>query len=69
MKQRTAEGAEAIVAAATDQVIQDGGVVHEDALFDAAEMALDGCSQRCIAERIKQERAEPYVPRGGWAAR
>jgi hypothetical protein len=30
------------VAAATEQVIQDGGVVHEDALGDAHEMALDG---------------------------
>jgi hypothetical protein len=38
-------------------------------MWDAAEMALDGCSRESIAERIKQERAEAYVPKGGWRAR
>jgi hypothetical protein len=42
-------------------MIQDEGVVHEGALWDAAEMALDGAS--------KKERAEPYVPEGGWTVR
>jgi hypothetical protein len=69
MKQRSVEDAQAAVAEATEAVIQQGGVVHEDALWDASEMALDGCSKESIAERIKQERAEAYVPKGGWVAR
>ena len=66
MKQRSVEDAQAAVAAATEVVIQQGGVVHEDALWDASEMALDGASKESIAERIKQERAEPYEPTGRW---
>jgi hypothetical protein len=65
-KQRTAEAAIRAVADATDAVIQRGGMVHEDAVWDAAEMALDGCSKESIAERIKQERAEAYVPKSWW---
>ena len=38
-------------------------------MWDALEMALDGCSKESIAERIKQERAEAYVPKGGWRVR
>jgi hypothetical protein len=67
--QRTVKAAIKAVAEATEQVIQDGGIVHEDSLWDASEMALDGCSKESIAERIKQERAEAYVPKGGWRAR
>ena len=33
------------VADAQEQVIQDGGVIHEDAMWDVNEMALDGCSK------------------------
>jgi hypothetical protein len=68
-KQRTAAAAMKAVAEATEAVIQQGGVVHEDALWDASEMELDGASKEIIAERIKQERAEAYVPKGGWRAR
>lgn len=70
MKQRTAAAAIRVVAAeATEAVIQQGGTIHEDAVWDAAEMALDGCSKESIAVRIKQERAEAYVPKGGWRVR
>ena len=69
MKQRTPKQAMKAVAESTEMVIQEGGTVHEDAMWDAAEMALDGCSKESIAERIKQERAEAYVPKGGWRCR
>jgi hypothetical protein len=68
-EQRTPAEAMQAVAEATQAVIQEGGVVHEANLWDAAEMALDGCSKESIAERIKQERAEAYVPKGGWSIR
>jgi hypothetical protein len=68
-KQRTAAAAIRAVAEATEAVIQEGGIVHEASLWDANEMALDGCSKESIAERIKQERAEAYKPKGGWRAR
>ena len=54
---------------ATERSSKDGGVIREEALWDANEMALDGQPVESIAERIKQERAEAYVPRGGWRAR
>jgi hypothetical protein len=41
-------------------------VIHEDALWDASEMALDGASKESMVARIKQARAKPYVPRSGW---
>jgi hypothetical protein len=66
MKQRTPKQAQAAVDAAVDQVVKDGGVIHEESLWDAA---LDGVLTESIAERIRQERAEAYVPRGGWRAR
>jgi hypothetical protein len=69
MKQRTAAAAIRVVAEAAEAVIQQGGMIHEDAVWDAAEMALDGCSKESIAERIKQERAQAYVPKGGWRVR
>jgi hypothetical protein len=68
-KQRNPRHAQRIVAAATDLAVKQGGVIHEDAMWDAAEMALDGASKETIAERIKQARAEAYKPRGGWRAR
>jgi hypothetical protein len=68
-KQRTAAAAIKAVAEATEAVIEQGGIVHEDALWDANEMALDGASKESMVERIKQERAEPYQPKGGWVTR
>ena len=66
-EQRDPESAQKALAAATELAIQQGGTAHEDALLDAAEMALDGQSIESMAERIKKERAEPYKPRGGWS--
>ena len=59
----------AAVAEATEAVIEQGGIVHEESMWDASEMALDGQPVESIAERIKQERAEAYVPQGGWRVR
>jgi hypothetical protein len=47
-------------------VVQEGGIIHEDAMWDANEMALDGASTESIMERLKQEGAKPYLPKGGW---
>jgi hypothetical protein len=63
------EEAQRAVDSAVEQVIQEGGTVHEEAMWDATEMALDGQSVKSIAERIKQERAEAYQPKGGWRTR
>ena len=49
-----------------EQVIQDGGMIHEDAIWDASEMALDGASKESMVKRLKQARAKAYVPTGGW---
>ena len=42
------------VETATDLVVKDGGVIHEDAMWDANEMALDGESTESIARRIRK---------------
>jgi hypothetical protein len=68
-KQRTAAAAMKAVVEATEAVIQEGGIVHEDALWDANEMALDGASKESMVERIKSARAEAYQPKGGWRVR
>jgi hypothetical protein len=68
-KQRTAAAAMKAVAEATDLVVEEGGTIHEESMWDANEMALDGCSKESIADRIKSERAEAYVPKGGWRCR
>jgi hypothetical protein len=58
------------VVAATDQVVKEGGVIHEDSLWDASEMALDGASTESIAKRIKDARkGELYRPKGRWTGR
>jgi hypothetical protein len=69
MPQRTVQEAEKAIAEAQEQVIKDGGVIHEDAGWDVAEMALDGSSKESMVERLKQERARPYVSRGRWRER
>jgi hypothetical protein len=51
---------------AQEQVVRDGGGVHEDALWDANEMALDGASKESMVERLKQARRQPYRPKGRW---
>jgi hypothetical protein len=69
MPQRTPEAAMKAVADAQEAVIQEGGVIHEDAMWDAAEMALDGASKETMVERLKQARAKPYVPKRRWECR
>ncbi len=63
---RTPEQAQKAVDAARDLVVGEGGGIHEDAIWDACDMAMDGAPIRSLAERIKQERAEKYKPTGGW---
>jgi hypothetical protein len=50
---------------AQEAVIQEGGIIHEDAMWDIAEMALDGANQKSMVDRLKKARAEPYKPKGG----
>ena len=69
MTQRSPDEAMKATAAAQDAVIEQGGVLHEDAMWDAAEMALDGCGKESMVERLQQPRARPYVPKGGWTCR
>ena len=69
MPHRTPKAATRAVDSAVEQVIQDGGVVHEDAMWDANELAIDGASKQSIAERIKSARAERYQPKSGWRVR
>jgi hypothetical protein len=69
MPQRTAEDAEKTVAEATEAVIKEGGVVHEDSLWDAAEQALDGVPTDIIVRTIQKPRSNAYRPRGGWGAK
>src|SRR5262249_39010966 len=68
-KQRTAAEAEAARADAREQVIQAGGVIHEDAMWDPNEMALDGAStevlsRRCPRPRRRQRKRAPNRPWG-----
>jgi hypothetical protein len=65
-KQRTTEDAIRAIAEVQEQVIKDGGVIHEDAMWDASEMALGGATKESRVEWLKQARAKPYVPTGGW---
>jgi uncharacterized protein YcnI len=66
VKPRTAESAEKAVAEATDRVVAQGGVVHEEALYDAHEAALDGASPQVLVEYINGTRTQEYVPSSGW---
>ncbi len=65
-KPRTAAAAEKALAAATEAVIQGGGIICEDAVWDVAEMALDGASQQSMVKRLQKARGEAYVPTSGW---
>jgi hypothetical protein len=53
------------VADPAERAVQEGGIIHEDSLWDANEMALDGASTESIARRIKDAReGEQYRPKG-----
>jgi hypothetical protein len=69
MKQRTPRKAQKVVDAAVDQVVEEGGTVHEVGVWDAMEMALDGEPKESIADRIRRNRAMPYQPKGEWRVR
>ena len=62
--QRTPEDAMKVVAAAENSVVEQGGVIHEDARWDAAEAALDGAPPKTLVEIIDGTRK--YEPQGGW---
>jgi uncharacterized protein YcnI len=47
-------------------VIEQGGVIHEEARWKAAEAALDGASTEVLVETINGTRKERYEPQGGW---
>jgi hypothetical protein len=47
-------------------VVEQGGVIHEDACWDAMEAALDGVSPKVLVETLNGTRKEPYKPQGGW---
>jgi hypothetical protein len=70
MPQCSIDDAIQAVSEATDLVVKDGGVIHEDNLWNAQEMALDRESTESIAKRIKDARdGQLYRPRGGWTSR
>jgi hypothetical protein len=69
MKPRTPRKAQEAVEAATDQVVEQGGVIHEERLWDAAEAALDGRPKSYLADIISGKAEGPYRPTGGWRAR
>ena len=54
----------AAVSAAQVAVVQQGGVIHEDAVWDAAEAALDRASTEVLVETINGTRK--YKPQGRW---
>ena len=64
--QRNPEAAMKAVAAAENSVVEQGGVIHEDARWEAAEAALDGEPPATLVEIINGTRKEPYKPKGGW---
>jgi hypothetical protein len=66
MTQRTSDEAMKVVEAATEQVIKEGGTVHEDSLWDAAEQALDGVPTDIIVRTISKPRKNAYQSSGAW---
>jgi hypothetical protein len=69
MKQRSVEDAQAAVAEATEQVIQQGDAVIEDKLWEASEAALDGQPKNYLADIISGKAEGAYKPKGGWRVR
>jgi hypothetical protein len=66
-EQRSIQDAEKALAEATELAIQQGGTVHEEALMDAAEAALDGQPKDYLAKIISGKTEGPYKPKGGWS--
>jgi hypothetical protein len=65
-KQRTPEAAMRAVEAATDLVVEQGGVIHEDAMWDSSEAALDGQPKQYLADIISGKAEGPYKPTSSW---
>ena len=66
MPQRDPEDAMKAVSAAENSVVEQGGVIHEDLRWEAAEAALDGASPEVLVETLNGTRKEAYKPQGGW---
>jgi hypothetical protein len=69
MKPRSPEAAQRAVDAATDQVVEQGDIIQEEKLWDAAEAALDGRPQQYLADIISRKREGRYKPKTGWRVR
>jgi hypothetical protein len=54
---------------AQESVVKEGGVVHEDATWDANEMALDGVSADIIARTLREGGQRAYKLKGGFTPR
>jgi hypothetical protein len=66
-EQRSIPDAEKALAEAQDLVVEQGGIIHEDAKMDAAEAALDGQPKQFLADIISGKTKGPYKPKGGWS--
>lgn len=58
-----------VVEDAEESVVKEGGIVHEDAKWDASEMALDGVSTDIIARTLREGRQRAYKAKGGFIPR
>ena len=61
--------AQKAVDAATNQVVEQGDIIQEAALWDAAEAALDGRPKEYLAEIISGKVEGAYKPKTGWRVR
>ena len=65
MTPRDPESAMKEVQAATEAVIEQGGTVHEEALMDATEAALDGQPKDFLMKIINGKTEGRYKPTSG----
>jgi hypothetical protein len=66
VKDNVVEEAMARVAAATEEVIKQGGIVVEDCVWDAMDAALDGASPEVLVETLNGTRKDRHEPQGAW---
>ena len=69
MKQRTPRKAQQVVDQAVDLVVEQGDIIQEERIWDAAEAALDGQPRQYLADIISGKVEGPYRPTSGWRAR
>lgn len=67
MPQRSIDDAMKAVETGTELVVKEGGVIHEEGLWDANEAALDGASTEVLVEYINGTRTEEYKPKSRWS--